>query len=106
MQRASEVRALEHLYEQLEQAFEAKDWPRISSIDEQIRSALQLLKQLPLLSDEAVAARQRLQHLHQQVRIGGAEECERLRLLLLRYLEQSEGRSAYMQVDMYQSGRD
>jgi hypothetical protein len=46
-----------------------------------------------------------LQQLHGQARAACAEECERLRRVLLTHLEYAEGRSAYTRVDMFQGGR-
>lgn len=105
MQRASELRALQQLHGQLAEALEQGDWARIGEIDSVIRSCLQLLAGLPRLSNEVREAKRRLQQLHGQARIACAEECERLRRLLLTHLEYAEGRSAYMRVDLYQGGR-
>lgn len=105
MQRASELRALQQLHEQLAAALEQDDWSKVGEVDQVIRSCLQLLAGLPALSDEVVAAKQQLQVLHEQARAACAEECERLHRLLLMHLEYSEGRSAYRHVDLYQGGR-
>lgn len=105
MPHASEVRALQQLHGQLAEALEQGDWTRIGEIDERIRACLQLLASLPSLSDEAGEVKRRLQRLHGQARIACAEECERLRRLLLTHLEYAEGRSAYMRVDLFQGGR-
>lgn len=105
MQRASELRALQQLHAQLGQALEQGDWTRIGEIDSLIRSCLQLLEGLPSLSDEVREAREQLRQLHGQARIACAEECERVRRLLLTHLEYAEGRSAYMRVELYQAGR-
>ncbi|ERH52614.1 hypothetical protein OF113_00940 [Ectopseudomonas chengduensis] len=105
MQRASELRALQHLHGQLAEALEQGDWARIGEIDALIRSCLQLLAGLPTLSDEVREAKRHLQQLHGQARIACAQECERVRRLLLTHLEYAEGRSAYMRVDLYQGGR-
>lgn len=105
MQRASELRALQQLHDQLAEALERGDWTRIGEVDTSIRTCLQLLAGLPMLSDEVRAARRRLQRLHGQVRVACAEECERVRQLLLRHLEYAEGRSAYMRIDQFQGGR-
>lgn len=104
MPRGSELRALEHLHQQLTQVLERKDWNALPKVDEAIRTCLQLLAQLPSLSDEVLAAKQRLKQLHFQARVDCSEECERLRVLLLKHLESSEGRNAYLQVEMYQGG--
>jgi hypothetical protein len=104
MQRASELRALQHLHGQLAEALEQGDWTRIGEIDALIRACLQLLAGLPSLSDEVRAAKEQLRQLHGQARIACAEECEKVRRLLLTHLEYAEGRSAYMRVDLYQAG--
>lgn len=105
MQRASELRALQQLHGQLAEALEQGDWARIGEVDALIRTCLQLLAGLPSLGDETRAAKQRLQQLHGQARVACAEECERVRRLLLTHLEYAEGRSAYLRVDLYQEGR-
>lgn len=105
MQHASELRALQQLHAQLAQALEQADWTRIGEIDAVIRACLQLLAGMPCLSDEVREAKGQLQQLHGQARIACAEECERVRRLLLTHLEYAEGRSAYMRVDLYQGGR-
>lgn len=105
MPRASELRALEQLHGQLAKALHEQDWTRIGEVDALIRNCLQLLDGLPESSAEVRAARQRLQGLHGQARVACAEECERLRQVLLKHLEYAEGRSAYMQVGLYEGGR-
>ncbi|ERI51661.1 hypothetical protein N878_21890 [Pseudomonas sp. EGD-AK9] len=105
MPRASELRALQQLHGQLAEALAQGDWTRIGEIDGLIRSCLQLLAGLPTLSDEVREARRRLQQLHGQARVACAEECERVRQMLLRHLEYAEGRSAYLRVDQFQGGR-
>lgn len=104
MQRASELRALEQLHDQLDEALRQGDWVRIAEIDSVIRACLQLLAGLPTLSAEVRMAKLRLQQLHGQARSACAEECERVRRLLLMHLEYAEGRSAYMHVDLFQGG--
>ncbi|WP_061237108.1 hypothetical protein [Ectopseudomonas composti] len=105
MQRASELRALQQLHGQLAEALQQGDWARLGEIDSLIRTCLKLLAGLPSLSDEVREAREQLRQLHGQARIACAEECERVRRLLLTHLEYAEGRSAYMRVDLYQGGR-
>ncbi|AEB56233.1 hypothetical protein [Ectopseudomonas mendocina] len=105
MQRTSELRALQQLHAQLAEALEQGDWTRIGEIDSVIRSCLQLLAGLLSVSDEVLEAKEQLRKLHEQARIACAEECERVRRLLLTHLEYAEGRSAYMRVDLYQAGR-
>ncbi|WXL26028.1 hypothetical protein WG219_00610 [Ectopseudomonas mendocina] len=97
----SELRALQVLHEQLAEAFASSQWERIGEIDARIRTCLELLNGLPHLSAEVLEARRRLKHLHDEVRVAGAEECERLRVTLLRHLEYAEGRSAYMRIDQF-----
>lgn len=104
MQRASELRALEQLHQQLDEALRQGDWARIAEIDSVIRACLQLLTGLPSLSAEVRAAKHRLQQLHSQALSACAEECERVRRILLTHLEYAEGRSAYMHVDLFQGG--
>ena len=53
---------------------------------------------------EVRAAKHRLQQLHSQALSACAEECERVRRILLTHLEYAEGRSAYMHVDLFQGG--
>jgi hypothetical protein len=105
MQRASELRALQQLHGQLAEALQQGDWTRLGEIDSLIRTCLKLLAGLPSVSDEVREAREQLRQLHGQARIACAEECERVRRLLLTHLEYAEGRSAYMRVDLYQGGR-
>ena len=105
MQRASELRALQQLHAQLAAVLEQGDWTRVGEVDALIRTCLQLLAGLPSLSDEVCEAKAQLQRLHGQARIACAEECERVRRLLLTHMEYAEGRSAYMRVDLYQGGR-
>jgi hypothetical protein len=104
MPQGRELRALLVLHDQLAEAFAKAQWARIGEIDARIRTCLELLAGLPQLSAEVLAAKQRLKQLHGEVRVAGAEECERLRLALLRHLEYAEGRSAYMHIDQFQSG--
>ncbi len=49
------------------------------------------------------AARQQLKQLHGQALKACADECERLRLLLVNHLEYAEGRAAYQRIDLYQA---
>lgn len=104
MQRASELRALEQLHSQLAEALAQGNWRRVGEVDAVIRNCLQMLAELPELSDEVRAARHSLKVLHDEARVACSEECERLRQILLAHLQYSEGRSAYMQVDQFQGG--
>lgn len=56
-------------------------------------------------ADPAVqAARAQLRTLHGKALEACAEECERLRLLLVNHLEYAEGRAAYQRIDMFAAG--
>jgi hypothetical protein len=102
MPSAAEQR-LGELHSLLERSLEAPDWPRIARVDQAIADCLQ---QFPLneLDAGAQAVRVRLKTLHDRARVQCAEDCERLRLVLLRHLEYAEARSAYGHVDLYQEG--
>lgn len=96
-QRFSELHGL------LQVSLEQLDWSRIERVDQAIAKCLQ---QFPLteLDEGARRLHERLKALHDQARVQCAEECERLRLLLLRHLEYAEVRSAYGRVDSYKEG--
>ncbi|MBM7059140.1 hypothetical protein JQX08_00300 [Pseudomonas sp. UL073] len=81
-----------------------RDWDRLADVDQAIRTQLQRLGGRELSAEE-LKAKRALQQLHEQARNAGADECARLRRLLLTHLEYAEGRSAYMQVDLMQGGR-
>ncbi|MBC9249837.1 hypothetical protein A9179_06065 [Pseudomonas alcaligenes] len=98
-----DCRQLLELYRQLEQVFGRKDWAALASTDLAIRRQLQALVGRGQLSPEASSVRQRLQQLHAQAYAACADECERLRRLLLSHLDYAEGRSAYLQVDSLRS---
>ena len=102
MQRASELRALQQLHGQLDEALQQGQWVRMGEVDAVIRSCLQLLAELPSLSDEVRQAKRDLQQLHQRALEACAEECERVRRALLAHLEYAEGRRAYLHVDSFQ----
>lgn len=87
----------------LEGLLKSPDWDRLARLDQVIAQSLQ---QWPTaqMSDAEVAQRQRLKRLHEQARVQCAEECERLRLLLVRHLEYSDARMAYGRVDMFKEG--
>ena len=93
------------LHGQLAAALERQDWEDMAGIDLAIRDCLQALVGRIPGSDEVRHARRQLQQLHGQARVACAEECERLRRVLLTHLEYAEGRSAYTRVDMFQGGR-
>lgn len=98
-------RLLLELHGQLAAALERQDWEGMMGIDLAIRDCLQALAGRPSGSEEVRHARRQLQQLHGQARTACADECERLRRVLLTHLEYAEGRSAYMRVDMFQGGR-
>lgn len=91
------------LHRLLESSLEALDWQRIARVDQAIGDCL---RQFPVdeLDAGARAVRVRLKTLHDRARLQCAEECERLRLVLLRHLEYAEARSAYGHIDLYQEG--
>lgn len=93
------------LHGQLAAALERQDWEGMAGIDLAIRDCLQALAGRDSSSDEVRRARRQLQQLHGQASAACAEECERLRRVLLTHLEYAEGRSAYMRIDMFQGGR-
>ena len=98
-------RLLLDLYGQLAAALERQDWEGMAGIDLAIRDCLQALAGRPPGSAEVRRARDQLQQLHGQARVACADECERLRRVLLTHLEYAEGRSAYTRVDMFQGGK-
>ncbi|WP_271411271.1 hypothetical protein [Pseudomonas sp. Q1-7] len=104
MQPDVECQQARELHDQLEAALLAQDWPAVSRADLAIRQYLQAQVGRDLAA-EVQASRQQLKALHDRAMHACAQECERLRRLLLNRLEYSEGRSAYMQVDAYPGGR-
>ena len=103
MPHASDEQRLQALHGRLAAALRSSDWRAVGEVDQAIRHCLE---QLPRASQsEAVdTARQQLKRLHGQALKACAEECERLRLLLVNHLEYAEGRAAYQRIDMYQAG--
>jgi hypothetical protein len=101
MPSSSELRVLQALHQQLSEVLTAQAWDQLAAVDQRIRSALELLATRGQLSAEALAAKQQLKVLHGQARVALAEECERLRVLMLRHLQYAEGRSAYMRIDQF-----
>lgn len=93
------------LYEQLGEALQRKDWNVMGQVDLAIRAQLVAMSSQPGLAADVLLAKKRLKRLHEQASQACAEECERLRRLLLSHLEYAEGRSAYMQVEMFQESR-
>lgn len=95
---AEDCRALLELYAELERVLREDDWMALAAVDKAIREQLLVLARQPGLSEEVGKARQRLKLLHEKAYQACAEECERLRRVLLSHLEYAEGRSAYRQV--------
>lgn len=93
------------LHGQLAAALERQDWEGMAGIDLAIRDCLRALAGRGPAGTEVRRARDQLQQLHGQARAACADECERLRRVLLTHLEYAEGRSAYTRVDMFQGGR-
>ncbi|MGF6690053.1 hypothetical protein M2318_000097 [Metapseudomonas resinovorans] len=101
MQPAAEYRQVCELCAQLESALRARDWPAVNRADLAIRQYLQAQAGRGGLAPEIEEVQRSLKALHDCAMHACAEECERLRRLLLNHLEYAEGRSAYMQVDAY-----
>ena len=102
MPHASDEQRLQALHERLTAALQSQDWRAVGETDQAIR---QCLERLPRDAHESVqAARQQLKRLHGHALKACAEECERLRMLLVNHLEYAEGRAAYQRIDMYQTG--
>lgn len=96
---------LRDLHDQLATALQRQDWEGMAGIDLAIRECLQALVGRAPACAEVRHARHQLQQLHGLARAACADECKRLRRVLLAHLEYAEGRSAYMRVDMFQGGR-
>lgn len=101
---ASDRDRLVQLHEQLQQALQAGDWKAVAAVDVAIRECLETLAGRGELDEPTRLAKQHLKQLHREGLKACADECERLRLLLLNHLEYSEGRAAYQRVDMYRAG--
>lgn len=104
MPRVSDGERLMALHAQLKQALQGSDWHAVAAADDAIRQCLEMLAARDELDEPTRAAKHRLKQLHDKGVQACAEECERLRLLLLNHLEYAEGRAAYQRVDMYQAG--
>jgi hypothetical protein len=100
----SDSEHLTALHEQLRQALQASDWNAVAKVDGDIRRCLQALPGQQQLDESTLAAKQQLKKLHGEGLQACADECERLRLLLLNHLEYAEGRAAYQRIDMFQAG--
>nr|MBO2509528.1 hypothetical protein [Gammaproteobacteria bacterium] len=93
------------LYQRLAEVLERREWRQLGEVDQAIRAHLQRLSGLGEPDADLLQAKRRLQELHGRARAACAEECERLRRLLLTHLEYAEGRSAYTQIELMQGGR-
>jgi hypothetical protein len=83
---------------------QGNDWTAVASVDGAIRQCLETLAGRLELDKPTLAAKSRLQQLHGEGLQACADECERLRVLLLNHLEHAEGRAAYQRIDMFQAG--
>lgn len=104
MPRVSDSERLMALHAQLKQALEGGDWHAVASVDGAIRQCLEALAARAELDEPTHEAKHRLKQLHDEGLQACADECERLRLLLLNHLEYAEGRAAYQRIDMFQAG--
>lgn len=104
MPRVSDSERLTALHAQLKQALQGSDWHAVASVDGAIRQCLEALAARAELDEPTRAAKHLLKQLHDEGLQACADECERLRLLLLNHLEYAEGRAAYQRVDMFQAG--
>ncbi len=104
MPRVSNSEGLMALHEQLQQALQASDWAAVAAVDAAIRQCLETLAGQLEMDEPTRAAKSRLKQLHGEGLQACADECERLRLLLLNHLEYAEGRAAYQRIDMFQAG--
>ena len=100
----SDRERLLELHAQLQQALQNNDWTAVATVDAAVRQCLEALAQRGELDESTLAAKQLLKQLHGQGLQACADECERLRLLLLNHLEYAEGRAAYQRIDMFQAG--
>lgn len=99
----SDSERLTELHEQLRQALQASDWNAVAVVDKAIRQCLEALAG-EQLDEPARAAKSRLKQLHGEGLQACADECERLRLLLLNHLEYAEGRAAYQRIELFHAG--
>ena len=100
----SDSECLMALHGQLQQALQANDWTAVATADAAIRECLEALAGRLEQDEPTRLAKSRLKQLHGQGLQACADECERLRLLLLNHLEYAEGRAAYQRIDMFQAG--
>ncbi len=100
----SDSERLMALHGELQAALQSNDWTAVATVDAAIRQCLETLAGQLELDEPTHAAKSRLKQLHGEGLQACAEECERLRLLLLNHLEHAEGRAAYQRIDMFQAG--
>lgn len=91
------------LHNQLLTALREGDWGKIAKVDQNIAECLKTLATRETLSDELIAVKKKLQHLHLQALNACKDECEKLRKILMSHVEHREGYSAYQSIDMYQN---
>ncbi|MBV2205173.1 MAG: hypothetical protein KUL87_07115 [Pseudomonas sp.] len=101
---ASDAQRLQQLHEQLQQALQRADWQAIAMVDGAIAQFLRALAEGEQPDQATLAARALLKQLHDQARVACAEECERLRQLLVNHLEYAEGLAAYQRVELFHTG--
>lgn len=79
-------------------------WLELARLDKAIQTCL-LAYPKAQLTERGLLLHGHLKQLHDQARVACAQECERLRLLLLRHLEYSEAHSAYGRIDSFREDR-
>ena len=84
----------------LQDAIKETQWTELAQLDQAIRACL-IRYPKASLNERGLLLRTHLKRLHDQARVLCAEECERLRLLLQRHLQYSEGQAAYGRIDSY-----
>lgn len=104
MPRVSDSERLMALHAQLKLALDGGDWHAVAAADGAIRQCLETLAGRVELDEPTREAKHLLKQLHDEGVQACAEECERLRLLLVNHLEYAEGRAAYQRIDMFQAG--
>lgn len=85
----------------LQEALKEIQWTELAQLDQAVRACLVRYPKASL-NERGLLLRGHLKHLHDQARLLCAEECERLRLLLQRHLQYSEGHAAYGRIHAYQ----
>lgn len=91
------------LHNQLLNELREGNWENIAKVDRHIADCLRTLATIEAPGDELITVKKKLQQLHLQALNACKEECEKLRKILMTYVEHSEGYSAYQSVDMYQN---